>query len=48
MWETREELANAMFEWIDCWYNPKRRHSNVEMHSPVTFEALHAGSDQDH
>jgi len=47
-WQTREELANAIFEWIECWYNPKRRHSRIGMHSPVTFEALHTGSDQDH
>ena len=37
-WETREELANAIFEWIECWYNPYRRHSSIGMHSPVTFE----------
>jgi putative transposase len=48
VWKTREELANAIFEWIECWYNPKRRHSCIGMHSPVTFEALHTGSDQDH
>jgi putative transposase len=47
-WPTQEELANAIFEWIECWYNPKRRHSSIEMHSPITFEALHTGSDQDH
>jgi len=47
-WQTRDELANAIFEWIECWYNPKRRHSSIGMHSPVTFEALHTGSDQDH
>lgn len=47
-WKTRDELANAIFEWIECWYNPKRRHSSIGMHSPVTFEALHTGSDQDH
>ena len=47
-WETRDELANAIFEWIECWYNPNRRHSSVGMHSPVTFENLHARSDQDH
>jgi putative transposase len=47
-WQTREELANATFEWIECWYNPHRRHSSVGMHSPVTFEALHTGSDQHH
>ena len=46
-WETREELANAIFEWIECWYNPKRRHSGIDMHSPATFEALHTESDQD-
>jgi putative transposase len=47
-WETRDQLANAIFEWIECWYNPKRRHSGIEMHSPATFEALHTGSGQDH
>jgi len=47
-WQTRDELANAIFEWIECWYNPKRRHSSVGMHSPVTFETLHTGPDQDH
>lgn len=45
-WQTRDNLANAMFEWIECWYNTKRRHSGVGMHSPATFEALHTGSDQ--
>jgi putative transposase len=48
VWKTREELANAIFEWIECWYNPKRRHSSIGMRSPVTFEALHTESDQDH
>ena len=43
-WSTRDELANAVFEWIECWYNPKRRHSSIGMHSPVTFETLHTRS----
>jgi len=47
-WGTREELAAAIFEWIECWYNPKRRHSSIGMRSPVTFEALHTESDQHH
>jgi putative transposase len=47
-WQTREELANAIFEWIESWYNPKRRHSSIGMHSPVTFETPHTRSDQDH
>jgi putative transposase len=47
-WQTRDELANAIFEWIECWYNPNRRHSSIGMHSPITFETLHTGPDQDH
>lgn len=46
-WQTREELANAVFEWIECWYNPKRRHSGIGMHSPITFETLQTWSDED-
>jgi len=47
-WGTREELANAIFEWIECWYNPRRRHSSIGMHSPVTFEVLYHAPDDDH
>ena len=47
-WQTRDELATAIFEWIECWYNPQRRHSSIGMHSPATFETLHTGPDQDH
>ncbi len=45
IWKTREELANAVFEWIERWYNPYRRHSSIGMHSPVTYERLHQPSD---
>jgi putative transposase len=41
-WKIRDELATAIFEWIECWYNPKRRHSRIGMHSPATFETLHS------
>ena len=37
-WKSRKELANAIFEWIECWYNPERRHSGIGMLSPVDFE----------
>jgi len=47
-WESRAELANAIFEWIEYWYNPKRRHSSVAMHSPVDYEAAHTQPHQDH
>lgn len=47
-WQTRDELANAVFAWIECWYNPKRRHSSIEMLSPVEFEvSYYQGSDHD-
>jgi putative transposase len=44
-WKTQEELANAIFEWVECWYNPYRRHSSIGMHSPVTFEGLYEPPD---
>jgi len=37
-WSSRRQLALAIFEWVECWYNPKRRHSYCEMLSPVDFE----------
>jgi transposase InsO family protein len=46
-WSTRKELANAIFEWVEFWYNPKRGHSSVGMHSLFTFEPLHSRSSQD-
>ena len=41
-WESRQQLALAIFEWIEAWYNPKRRHSYCNMLSPVDYEAAHA------
>ena len=41
-WTTRAELASAIFEWIEAWYNPRRRHTSLGMLSPVDYEALHA------
>lgn len=41
-WQTPEELGSAIFEWIEAWYNPGRRHSSLGMLSPVEFEAQHA------
>jgi putative transposase len=44
-WKTRGELASAMFEWIECWYNPYRRHSSLRMLSPIAFERLYWTTD---
>jgi putative transposase len=46
-WKTRDDLANAIFEWIECWYNPKRRHSSLGMLSPIEFETHHTAPDHD-
>lgn len=37
-WETRAELARAIFEWIEGWYNPRRRHTALGNLSPVDYE----------
>jgi putative transposase len=40
-WNSREELAGAIFEWIECWYNTHRRHSSLGMLSPAEYERRH-------
>ena len=40
--ESRQHLALAIFDWIESWYNPKRRHSYCQMLSPVDYEANRA------
>ena len=39
-WKTRAELAPAIFEWIEAWYNPRRRHTSIGSVSPVDYERL--------
>jgi transposase InsO family protein len=38
-WRTRDEARTAIFEYIETWYNPRRRHSANAYVSPVAFEA---------
>ena len=40
-WKTRVELAGAMFDWIEAFYNRTRRHSALGMMSPIAYEKLH-------
>jgi len=37
-WQTRVELANAMFDYIEIFYNRRRRHSQLDYRSPIEFE----------
>ena len=41
-WATRSQLATAIFEWIECWYNPHRRHSYNNGLSPIDYETTNA------
>jgi putative transposase len=36
--QTQREVALAVFDFIDGWYNPHRRHSALGYLSPVEFE----------
>jgi transposase InsO family protein len=38
-YRTREEARASIFEWIECWYNRRRRHSSLGYLSPEAFEA---------
>ena len=37
-WQTRREAEIALFEYINGFYNPRRRHSALGWKSPVAFE----------
>ncbi|RCS66034.1 IS3-like element ISAar24 family transposase, partial [Brachybacterium alimentarium] len=37
-WKTRIELANAIFEYIEVFYNRRRRHSSLEYATPHDYD----------
>ena len=39
--ETRREAKLAVFDYLEAFYNPRRRHSALGQISPATFEARH-------
>ena len=43
-WATRADLGSAIFEWIEAFHNPRRRHSALGYLSPVQFEELHTAA----
>jgi putative transposase len=40
-WTTPAQLSRAIFEWIEAWYNPRRRHTSIDNRAPAEFEHLH-------
>jgi putative transposase len=39
---TPTEARRAVFDYIEGWYNPQRRHSALDYESPLRYERLHA------
>ncbi len=37
-YRTRDQAKADVFDYIECFYNPKRRHSTIGYVSPVEFE----------
>ena len=42
VFSTHAEARAAIFEFIEGWYNTRRRHSALRYASPLEFERLHA------
>ena len=39
--QTRPEAKLAVFDYLEAFYNPRRRHSSLGQLSPAQFEARH-------
>ncbi len=37
----KAEARTALFNYIECWYNPRRTHSALGYRSPAQFESSH-------
>lgn len=40
-WRSVEDVRAAVFEWIETWYNRRRRHSSLGYLSPLEYESQH-------
>jgi putative transposase len=38
---TPEQARRELFDWIEGWYNTRRRHSSLGYHSPIAYEKAH-------
>ena len=39
-WPTHKAAASAIFDYIEGWYNTRRRHSTLGYLSPTTYETI--------
>jgi len=39
--QTRRQAKLAVFDFLETFYNPRRRHSALQMRAPLAFEAAH-------
>lgn len=44
--KTRQDARTAIFDWIEAWYNPARRHSRLGYRSPDQYEHDHDCEDK--
>jgi putative transposase len=44
--KTRQEAKTAIFDWVEAWYNPTRRHSRLGYRSPDQYERHHDWQDE--
>ena len=38
VWPTRRGVRTATVHWIEATYNRQRRHSGIDMQSPINYE----------
>ena len=43
---TPADARLAIFDFIEGWYNPRRRHSALDYRSPMIFERAHSTDDR--
>ena len=44
---TRRDAELAVFDYIETFYNPLRRHSSLGYKSPIEFEQIHSEETQE-
>jgi transposase InsO family protein len=47
-WPSQKQLTAAIFEWIEAWYTPRRRHNSLSMLAAHELENLHTALTKRH